>query len=461
MIKKAFHACKGGIFLPVAVLLLVISASCAWSAWQIEYTDEYLNMLRNQGEPLPPKRFGNFATKQEIIDAMEQWGREQDVDPWRIMHPAPGGFDEPGASSGAGTVTEEKAWGEDGYGIPFYNIIKNLQQKSLERRMEKARELNLKGNEEYNKKNWSGAIKYYKEALKSSPDDTVILENLRKAEEMEKLQAFMASGMVEYNKGNYESAVKHFEQALKGRPDNASIKEWLESAKIMLQSEKDSKLYFEERERQRKKRELEARQKFETEQKEKVKAESAFAEMQAESLDFLGKPSGAVSSKETIPEGKTQSASLQQVYVPVPPSFPVATTGKIERDSPPVIKLPPEAYKIIGFVGQNIKKMPQKFAETVITVLGGGSQLGIIKITKGLSDEAGRSMQSAVEIIGKGYPESETESLIKGSEFRAMKVYVESFSPVPVPFSREEQQEMEINGRKWFNWLTSPFGGNG
>jgi hypothetical protein len=183
--------------------------------------------------------------------------------------------------------------------------------------------------------------------------------------------------------------------------------------------------------------------------------------MQAESLDFLGKPSGAVSSKETIPEGKTQSASLQQVYVPVPPSFPVATTGKIERDSPPVIKLPPEAYKIIGFVGQNIEKMPQKFAETVITVLGGGSQLGIIKITKGLSDEAGRSMQSAVEIIGKGYPESETESLIKGSEFRAMKVYVESFSPVPVPFSREEQQEMEINGRKWFNWLTSPFGGNG
>lgn len=462
MTKKYFHTCMRRIIFLLTLLLMLIIPSFAWPAWQIEYTDEYLDMLRNQGEQLPPKRFGHFATRKEIEDAMEEWGREEGVDPWWIMHPAPGGFDEPGtSSSGGGMETEEKVWGEDGYGIPFYNIIKNIRQKSLDRRMEKARELNLKGNEEYDKKNWTEAIKLYREALESSPDDPVILENLRKAGEMEKLHAIINNGMDEYNRGDYGSAVKYFEEALKARPGNESLKEWLNSARLMLQSEIDSKRYFENARHQREK-ELEDRRKSETEQKRKAReAESALNDIQAESFGFLGKPSGATSSQEEADQQfKMQITNLQKVRVPVPPSFPVLTTDTIERDSSPVIELPPEVYQIIGFIGHNIKNAPVKLAEAVISAVDGDSHLGLIKIAKGLSDEAGRSMQSAVEVIGKGYPDSETESLIKGSETRAMKIYIESFSPVPAPFTEEEQQEMEINGRKWFNWMTGPLGEN-
>ncbi len=462
MIKRDIYRHRCRIYTPFIALLVLAFASCVWSAWQIEYTDEYLNMLSNQGEPLPPKRFGHFATRQEIIDAMEKWGREEDIDPWRIMHPAPGGFDEPGASSsGTGTQTEEKAWGEDGYGIPFYNIIKNIQQKNLERRMEKARELNQKGNDEYGKKNWAGAIKYYKEALKSSPDDPVILENLKKAEEQEKLQSLVTKGVNEYNVGNYESSVKYLQEALRIRPGDASIKEWLENVNIMIKSEEDSRIYHENAKR-RKEQEIKAQQKFEAEQKKKTQeAETELTDIQAESLSFLGKPSGTESSTaKDIPSNRFSPGNLQQVHVPVPSTYPLVAKGEMDRDSPPIIKLPAEAYRIIGFVEQNIKEAPLKFGETVVTALGGGSQLGIIKIAKGLSDEAVGSIRTAVDVMERGYPESETVSLIKGSESRSMKIFVDSFSGFPTPISQEEQKELEVSGRKWFNWLTEPLGGS-
>ncbi len=183
------------------------------------------------------------------------------------------------------------------------------------------------------------------------------------------------------------------------------------------------------------------------------RAEGELPGIQPESLAFLGKSSG-----DKTPDSGIYPQDMKQIRVPVPPSFPVSATDTITRESQPVIEFSAETYRIIGFVGKSIKEAPLKFGEIVISALGFDNHLGILKLAKGLSDEAGRSMQNAVEIIGKGYPENETVRLIKGSESRAMKIFVDSFSDIPTPFSEEEKNELEINGRKWFNWLTVPRG---
>jgi hypothetical protein len=242
---------------------------------------------------------------------------------------------------------------------------------------------------------------------------------------------------------------------------NPVIQKNLKKAEFWLSSEEKTKVFLREAARERKIAEA-ARETQEAEQRRRLaRTDAAFADLHADALGFLGKPGESAASASTgAATSTTVEPTLGQVCVPVPPSFPLNSATAIERDSPPVMELPPTVYQIIGLIGQGIKKVPQKLGETVITALGGGSELGVIKVAKGLSDEAGRSMQSAVDLIGRGYPEAETINQIKGSEFRAMKVCVSSFSSVPVPPSEEERQEMEINGRKWFMWLTRPLGGS-
>ncbi|MCF7974542.1 MAG: hypothetical protein K9N55_12045, partial [Phycisphaerae bacterium] len=216
---------------------------------------------------------------------------------------------------------------------------------------------------------------------------------------------------------------------------------------IMIASEKSSRMSQEKAARERDV-ENAARERREAEQRKQfAEKNAALTDLQSAALDFLGKPAGA---EEDSISGQT----LGQFHMPLPPSFPMSTSPTLDRDASPLIELPPLVYQVIGLAGQNIKEAPLKLGEAVITALGYGSQLSVIKITKGLSDEAGRSMQNAVDLIGRGYPEAETVNQIKGSEFRAMKIYVDSFSSLPTPLSEEEQQALEINGRRWFNWLT-------
>ncbi|MBN2132492.1 MAG: hypothetical protein JW741_23520 [Sedimentisphaerales bacterium] len=436
----------------IAPIIVLIVTSCAWSGWQIEYSDTLVQEMGRAGAPIS-KRVGHFATKQECLAAIDQAVAQSGDPTLRLhMHPAPGGYDETGTSSSGGDAgTEGRVWGEDGYGIPFYNMIKNMQQKAAERRMQRAHELYRKGCEEYTKGNWAAAIQWYSEALKLAPGDPLIQQHLKNAEAKEKAYALNRKGIDAYRYRNWAAAVQSFREALQATPDDPVIQKNLKEAEFWLNCEEETKVFLQKAARERKIAEA-ARETREAEQRRRLaQTDAAFADLQADALDFLGQPAAAPASA---------GGTLEQLHASVPPAFPVSATPAIDREAPPIVDLGPEAYKIIGLVGKNIKEAPLKLGEAVITALGGGSQLGIIKLAKGLSDEAGRSMQSAVDIIGRGYPEDEAAQLIKGSESRAMKICIDSFSSIPTPPSPQEQQEMEDNGRKWFNWLTQPMGGS-
>ncbi|MBW1989120.1 MAG: hypothetical protein JRI97_06200 [Deltaproteobacteria bacterium] len=83
------------------------------------------------------------------------------------------------------------------------------QQRDLERqrreqekfrKKQKAFQLNEKGNRAYEKKDWARAIDLYKKALKLSPDDKVIQENLRYAEQEKKRQEELRKQRSDYRK---------------------------------------------------------------------------------------------------------------------------------------------------------------------------------------------------------------------------------------------------------------------
>lgn len=431
----------------IAPIIVLISASCAWSAWQVEYSDGMVEAMARAGHPVP-KRVGHFATKQECLAAMED-AIAQSGDPslrWN-MWPAPGGYDEPGASTGGEGGTPEPVWGEDGYGIPFYNMIRGMQERAAERRNQKARDLNEKGHEQYRKGNWLAAAQFYREALKTAPDDPVIQQNLQNAEAREKARSLNLKGIAQSQNLDWEAAARYFREALQAAPDDPVIQQNLKEMEAIIASEEENRVSQQNAMRERKITEA-ARMRRKTEQRKRLaQQDAALADLQADAGSFLGKPAASVST-------------AGQSHVPMPPDFPVSATTAIERDSSPAWELSPETYQIIGLIGRNIKEAPAKLGEAAISVLGYGSQLSILKVTKGLSDEAGRSMQNAVDLIGRGYPEAETRDQIEGSESRALKIYIESFSSVPMPPSEEEVQEMETNGRKWFKWATQPMGGS-
>lgn len=65
------------------------------------------------------------------------------------------------------------------------NWINNWQERERqkdEQRKAEAYNLNEQGNKAYNQKNWTAAIELYKKALRKSPDDKVIRQNLKNAE---------------------------------------------------------------------------------------------------------------------------------------------------------------------------------------------------------------------------------------------------------------------------------------
>jgi tetratricopeptide (TPR) repeat protein len=421
--------------------------SCVWSAWEIEYSDGLVEAMAKAGHPIS-KRVGRFATKQECLAAIDEAVAQSGDPTLRLnMYPAPGGYDETGGSSSGGSGgTQEPVWGQDGYGIPFYNIIKNARQRAADRRAQTANGLNEKGHEQYGKGNWAAAAQFYREALKVSPNDPVIQQNLKNAEAREKARSLNLKGIAASQDLDWAAAARYFREALQATPDNPVLQRNLKQMEDILAGEKQSRIDQQNATRERTISEA-AREKREAEQKRRLAQQSAaFADLQADAGDFLGRPAA--------------DATPGQPRVPLPPDFPVSQTAVIEEGSSPILELSPETYQIIGLVGKNIKEAPAKFGEAVISALGYERQLGVLKIAKGLSDEAGRSMQNAVDLIGRGYPEAETMEQIKGSESRALKIYVDSFSNVPLPPSEEEKQEMETNGRKWFQWLAQPIGGS-
>lgn len=437
----------------VVPIIVLVMTPCTWSAWEIEYSDGLVEAMAKAGHPIS-KRVGRFATKQECLAAIDEAVAQSGDPTLRLnMYPAPGGYDETGGSSsgGGGGGTQEPVWGQDGYGIPFYNMIRSAQQRAAERRMQTANGLNEKGHEQYRQGNWAAAAQFYREALKVSPNDPVIQQNLRNAEAREKARSLNLKGIAASQNLDWAAAARYFSDALQATPDDAVIQRNLKQMEDILASEERSRIDLQNAAKERKIAEA-TREKREAEQRRLLAQQNAaLADLQADAGNFLGRPSGANS---------TAANSAGQPRVPLPPDSPVSKAAAIEKDSSPILELSPETYQIIGLVGRNIKEAPAKFGEAVISALGYERQLGVLKIAKGLSDEAGRSMQNAVDLIGRGYPEAETVEQIKGAESRAMKIYVDSFSSIPTPPSEEEKQEMEVNGRRWFTWMAQPIGGS-
>jgi hypothetical protein len=109
----------------------------------------------------------------------------------------------------------------------------------------------------------------------------------------------------------------------------------------------------------------------------------------------------------------------------------------------------PEAFAILGLIGKNIKEAPSKFGEMVIAAVGADSYLSVVKLNKGLREEAERSINKAVDLGRRGWPEEETREFVNGAETRNMKIFIDNMSSIPTP---EDDKELEADGRRWFSW---------
>jgi len=74
------------------------------------------------------------------------------------------------------------------------------KEEREEQKLSNATQYNNKGIEEYKKQNWSEALKYFKKALRNNPDDNVIKQNLKNAEDNYKKEADRKKANEEWDK---------------------------------------------------------------------------------------------------------------------------------------------------------------------------------------------------------------------------------------------------------------------
>ena len=129
---------------------------------------------------------------------------------------------------------------------------KDTRIKEKDTRKREAFNLNKKGNQAYRSGNWGKAISYYKKALRRSPNDSVIRqnltnaknalaeENLRKGEEEDRKREVVKlkeKGNQAYSSGNWKEAIDYYETALKKSPNDSVIRQNLTKAKNALVEE--------------------------------------------------------------------------------------------------------------------------------------------------------------------------------------------------------------------------------
>ena len=141
------------------------------------------------------------------------------------------------------------------------------RQKKKDTRKAEASNLNRKGCQAYRAGNWKEAIDYYKKALRKSPNDRVIRQNLTVAQNAlaeenayiklrkknaQKLEAFNLNekkeafklnkkkGSQAYRAGNWKEAVDYYEKALRRFPDDRGIRKNLTKAKNAIAKEQMS-----------------------------------------------------------------------------------------------------------------------------------------------------------------------------------------------------------------------------
>ena len=93
-------------------------------------------------------------------------------------------------------------------------------------RKREAFKLNEKGNQAYKAAKWQEAIYYYEKALRKSPHDRVIRQNLTNAQ----ITLAGKKANLAYRAGNWEEAIDHYEKALKMSPNNRILRQNLINA---------------------------------------------------------------------------------------------------------------------------------------------------------------------------------------------------------------------------------------
>ena len=106
-----------------------------------------------------------------------------------------------------------------------------------------ASNLNKAGNQAYKEANWERAVEYYKKALKSSPDDKIIKQNLLNAQralanknyKKKNAASLNKKGNLAYKLNDWKKAVDYYQKALKNSPDDKVIKQNLLHAQKNLE----------------------------------------------------------------------------------------------------------------------------------------------------------------------------------------------------------------------------------
>lgn len=121
----------------------------------------------------------------------------------------------------------------------------NAQNALVKEQKKNASSLNIQGNQAYYSKDWKRAIDYYKNALRNSPNDRVIKQNLINAqnalkyEYAKKQNAYNLNlqGNQAYNSKNWKQAIEHYQNALKNSPNDQVIKQNLQNARNALDAQ--------------------------------------------------------------------------------------------------------------------------------------------------------------------------------------------------------------------------------
>jgi hypothetical protein len=157
---------------------------------------------------------------------------------------------------------------------------------------------------------------------------------------------------------------------------------------------------------------------------------------------------------------------IRTVHVPLPKPSEMNFQREAEISSrrSPVITLSPGTYAVLGSIGKTLKDVPQKIGEAVLTYAGGRAgvanseeYLSILNVNKGMADDAVSQMQTAVRLMGRGYPEPETTEFLNSSSSRGLRVLVSNLSDVPehaIVLAPADEEELEREGRGFWEWAT-------
>ncbi len=96
---------------------------------------------------------------------------------------------------------------------------------------EQVRKLVKSGREEFQKGNYSNALRILSEALVLAPDNPQLKEEINTLANRIKLQQYVQKGLQLYDLGEYEQALSLFEEALRMDPTNQQLKQYIERTK--------------------------------------------------------------------------------------------------------------------------------------------------------------------------------------------------------------------------------------